>query len=158
MPRAEDRRRRRLLELIELEGGLNPPTRQIQAGHYAIAARVYDFEDNDGDFRQMAQSLRQVVRGKINLGPATVARIEEAYAIDKRHGLYIGWFDEPPAESGDSDFAPVDGTSYSPPEVMETFGSMFTAWSQLPEENRGAALAEINRLLSRWAKPRLKRD
>lgn len=155
MPRAEDRRRRRLAQLIELEGGLNPPTRQVQPGHYAIAQRVIDFEDSDKDFRQMAQSLRQVVQGKINLGPATVKRIEAAYSVDKRHGLYPGWFDDPDPDADllscatDERLSPAD-----PGDVVETFGRMFTAWRELPEESRGSALAEVERLLARWRQTR----
>lgn len=153
MPRAEDRRRLRLAQLIELEGGLNPPTRKTQPGHYAIAQRVIAFETGEKDFKQMAQSLRQVVRGKINIGPDTVARIEAAYAPEQRHGVYVGWFDDPDGDA-ELDAEMHSQAAADPGSVVETFGRMFTAWRDLPEEKRGTALAEVERLLAKWSRPK----
>ncbi len=150
MPRAEERRRRRLAQLIELEGGLNPPTRETQPGHYAIAQRVIDFEDSDKDFKHMAQSLRQVVRGKINLGPNTVKRIEDAYAADKRHGLFPGWFDDPDLDAQLEDGTGTEGTSNDPGNVVDTFGRVFTLYQQLPEEGQNKLRAQIAKLIASW--------
>lgn len=150
MPRAEERRRRRLAQLIELEGGLNPSTREIQPGHYAIAQRVIDFEDSDRDFKQMAQSLRQVVQGKINLGPRTVKRIEDAYAADKRHGLFPGWFDDPDLDADlEGGLASDEGKS-DPGNVVDTFGRVFTLYQDLPEESRNKLRAQIQKIINAW--------
>jgi len=150
MPRAEERRRKRLAQLIELEGGLDPDRRQAQPGHYVIAQRVIDFEDSDKDFRQMAQSLRQVVQGKINLGPKTVKRIEEAYAVDGRHGLRAGWFDDPQDDA--STFSDDAADTPSPADAVDTFGRMFQLYQDVPEERRAKLLAQVRKIIDSYRK------
>jgi len=89
---AEERRRRHLNELIEMEGG---PKRSVgrPPGHYVIADKVHIYEGSSEDSKQMAQALRQIAVGKRNMGHATARRIEAAY--DGSLGVGKGWFDQP---------------------------------------------------------------
>jgi hypothetical protein len=91
---ADERRRRRLDELIELEGG-HKRAGGKKPGHYVIAERVYEHENSIEDSTQMAQALRQVSQGKRNLGHATARRIEGAYQAQGLYGITHGWFDQP---------------------------------------------------------------
>jgi hypothetical protein len=99
METVEDRRLRRLLWLIEQEGGLDPADRR-PGGHYVIANYVSVFEETDTDPTELAQYLRQIINfkdkptGRKNVTPKMVKRIEDAYeANGQRHGVRKGWFD-----------------------------------------------------------------
>lgn len=99
MEPVDQRRRRKLNLLIEQFGGLNPPTRKIEAGHYAIARRVIEAEGTQADPKQMGQALRQAAtnwKGK-NLGSENARRIEAALKLGD------GWFDSAD-ETGDIAF------------------------------------------------------
>ena len=100
METAADRRRRRLLWLIDQEGGLDPSDRKATPGHYVIAAHVFAFEESEKDSSELGQYLRQIVKGQSskNMSDKLARRIEAAYERISRFGIRRGWFDAPSAE------------------------------------------------------------
>lgn len=148
MPTAEERRRQRLLELINLEGGLDPADHGSKPGHYRIAQRVIDYESKgkaQGDPKMMAQSLRQVARGKMNLGPKSVARIEAAYAVSRTFAVGPGWFDDPTIL-----IPPPASVAPAQDDVMAAFVKMFTAFRDMPPHIRAHMVDEISAIVERW--------
>lgn len=114
---AEERRRRHLNDLIELEGG---PKRAAgkKPGHYVIAERVHEYENSSEDSTQMAQALRQVAQGKRNLGHMTARRIETAYKARGLYGITHGWFDQPLVNSSESPTPSEDDDAADAPKGL----------------------------------------
>jgi hypothetical protein len=96
METSAERRHRRLLWLIEQEGGLDPMAGR-RGGHYVIAERVCIFEQSDKEPSEVGQYLRQIAKaqGSKNLTDKMARRIEAAYESENRLGVRKGWFDSP---------------------------------------------------------------